>query len=99
MRVTTCGLDGSESVKVKVPVAVPMLVGVNVRVTVQLAPPAKLPVGQVVAVCANGAATTVRIEVTANVPVLVSVTVIAELTIPKTVSGKVMLCELKRTAP
>src|SRR5205823_8957285 len=39
---TTCGLLGSESVKVNVPLRVPAAVGVNVTFTVQLAPAAIL---------------------------------------------------------
>jgi hypothetical protein len=42
LRLTVCGPPGAESVKVSVPVAAPVAVGVNVTPTLQLAPAAML---------------------------------------------------------
>ena len=42
LRLTVCGLFAALSVKVRVPVAAPVAVGVNVTPTVQLAPAAML---------------------------------------------------------
>ena len=41
-RLTVCGLFAAESVNVNVPVMVPFTAGVNVTLTVQLAPPLTL---------------------------------------------------------
>ena len=42
VRLTVCGLFAAESVNVSVPVMVPFTAGVNVTLTVQLAPPLTL---------------------------------------------------------
>lgn len=42
VRLTACGLFTAESVNVNVPVMVPFTTGVNVTLTVQLAPPLTL---------------------------------------------------------
>jgi len=51
VRLTVCGLFAAESVNVSLPVMVPFTAGVNVMLTVQLAPP-PMPEPQVFAVIA-----------------------------------------------
>jgi len=78
-RLTVCGLPVALSVMVIVPGRLPVAVGVNVTLMVQLAPAAtELPQVLVWAYCALAA---MLVTLSAAVPVLVSVTVCAALVV------------------
>jgi hypothetical protein len=83
LRLIVCGLPGSLSVIVTVPVTLPDALGVNVILTVQLAPDAKVAggTGQVL-VWAKVPVTAIPDTVNGPVPVLESVTVWAALVNP-----------------
>src|SRR5579864_199650 len=83
VRLTVCGLFAALSVKVIVPVRVPVAVGVNVTLIVQLPPMAtRLPQ---VFVCPKSPLGTILEMLSAAVPVFVSVSVCAALVAPTVV--------------
>ncbi len=65
LRPTVCGLFGALSLKVRVPVAAPVAVGVNVTLTVQLAP-ALMLAPQVLFEMANGPVIPMLVKVSAT---------------------------------
>src|SRR5438552_7431833 len=77
---TFCGLLEAESVRVSVPVRVPPAVGVNVTLTVQLAPAARL-LPQLL-LCEKSPLAVMDLNVTAPAVSLVAVTVWAALLVP-----------------
>src|SRR6266404_4036407 len=79
VRLTDCGLPLALSVMVIAPVRVPVAVGVNVTLIVQLAP-AATEVPQVL-VCAYCALAAMLVMLSAALPVFVSVTVCAALVV------------------
>jgi hypothetical protein len=68
------------SVRVTAPVAVPVVVGVNVTPNVHVPPTAKV-VPQVLADIANGALATMEVKVSVAVPLFVTVTVCGRLVV------------------
>lgn len=92
LRLTVCGLFPALSVKVSVPVAAPVVVGVNVTPTVQFAPAATLT-PQVLLAIPKGPPTTMPENVSNPLWWLVSVTDLAELVAPTAV-----LLKLKEAA-
>src|SRR5439155_5732530 len=83
-RATLCGLPGALSVMVKAPERLPPPVGVKVTLMVQLAPAARLePQVLVSAKSAASAPETAMLEIARlALPVLVSLTLWAELAVP-----------------
>jgi hypothetical protein len=75
-------------VKVKLPVRVPMAVGVNVTLTVQL-PPTATVLPQVFALIAKSPLMPILLMLSVAVPVFVSFTTFAGLVVPKTLFGNV----------
>ena len=87
LRLTVCGLLVAVSVKLRVPVAGPVALGVNVTPTVQLAPPARLD-PQVLLAMAKPAVVTMLEKPREAIWWLVRVTVLAELVLPTTTVPK-----------
>jgi hypothetical protein len=87
LRFTVCGLVATSSVKVRVPVALPSAVGLNVTPTVQVAPAAIAP-EQVLLAIANGPDTATPEMFRGTFWAFVSVSVCAELVAPTTVELK-----------
>jgi hypothetical protein len=79
--VTLCGLVAALSVKVRVPAAAPVALGVNVTPTAQLAPAAMLP-PQVLLDTANPALVTMLEKLSAPLSRFVTVTAFGELVLP-----------------
>jgi hypothetical protein len=88
LKATLAGTGTEAEATARVPVAVPLTVGVNITPAVQLAPAARLLV-QVFCVRLKGAAVVSVSAVAAKLPVLVTVTVCAALEAPVIVDGKV----------
>ena len=80
MSVTTCGLVGSESVIVSVPVSTPVVVGANLTLILQLRPGAR--VGPQLVLSEKFALHWMLVSVIVAVPTFVNVTVCAALVVP-----------------
>jgi hypothetical protein len=96
LKETVCGLVSAESVKVRVPVAEPSAVGVNVTLTVQV-PEAATLVPQVFAEMANGPLAVMLVKLSAELRRLVTVTVFAALVSLTAMLPKLRLLEDRLT--
>jgi hypothetical protein len=90
LRLTVCGLFGALSVKISVPVAAPVAVGVKVTFTEHFAPALRLA-PQVLLETANGPVTAMLAKVNAALWAFVRVTLFAELVLPTAVLPKLRL--------
>ena len=88
LRATVWVAGLASSVKVKLPVRVPMAVGVNVTLTVQLAPTATV-LPQVLALMAKSPLMPILLMLSVAVPVFVSFTTFAGLVVPNTLLANV----------
>lgn len=88
LRATVCMAGPASSVKVKLPVRVPIAAGVKVTVTVQLAPAATV-VPQVFALIAKSPLIPILLMLSVAVPVFVSFTIFAGLVVPNTLVANV----------
>jgi hypothetical protein len=98
VRLIFCGFPLALSVNVSIPLRVPIAVGWNATLTVQLDPEARRA-PQVFAVIAKSPLPTTLVKVTATAPVFLSVTVILALVMPTSSLGNVRLAGANVTVP
>ena len=96
LRLTVCGLVKASSVKVRAPVKLPLVVGVNVTPTLQLPPAATLD-PQVFDAMAKPALTAMLAKFSCTLSRFVTVTVLAVLVLPTAHVPKLRLVEDKLT--